>query len=135
MKKLLLIILLINSINIFSQVILPEGKTMISEEELKERGFIMAIYPGGIDAFRQKFTQTFNSSNINSKGVIKSEAQFVISEEGTVSDIIISGDNKSMNKAMERAIKTLSKAKWKPAELDGKPIKFRFRLPITMEFH
>lgn len=135
MKKILLLVLLINSILIFSQVIVPEGKTIISDEELKERGFQMAVYPGGINVFRQKFTQTFDSSNINSKGIIKSEAQFIISEEGTVSDIIITGDNKSMNKAMERAVKTLSKTKWKPAELDGKPVKFRFRLPITMEFH
>lgn len=51
MKKLLLFILLVNSITIFSQVILPEGKTMISEEELKERGFKMANYPRGINAF------------------------------------------------------------------------------------
>jgi hypothetical protein len=135
MKKLIFLILLINSTTIFSQAITPEGKTIISEEELKARGFQMAIYPGGINAFRQKFTQTFDSRNINSKGILKSEAQFVISEEGNVGDIIITGDDKSMNKAMERAVKTLSKTKWKPAELDGKPIKFRFRLPITMEFH
>lgn len=135
MKKLFFFALLINSILTFSQVIIPEGKTIISEEELKERGYKMAIYPGGIDAFRKNFSQTFDSSNINSKGKIKSEAQFIISEDGSVSDIIIVGDNKSMNKEMERAVKSISKTKWKPAELDGKPIKFRFKLPITMEFH
>lgn len=135
MKKLFVFILLIASMKIFSQVILPEGKTIISEEELKERGYKMGIYPGGIDAFRRNFSQTFDSSNINSKGKIKSEAQFTISEDGSVSDIVIVGDNKSMNKEMERAVKSISKTKWKPAELDGKPVKFRFRLPIAMEFH
>lgn len=135
MKKLLIFILLINSINIFSQGILPEGKTVITEEELKERGYKMANYPGGIQAFRRNFSQTFDSSRINSKGTIKSEAQFVISEDGTVSEIAINGENKSMNKEMERAIKVMSKTKWLPAELDGKPVKFRFRLPITMDFH
>ena len=133
MKKLLLFILLVNSITIFSQVILPEGKTMISEEELKERGFKMANYPGGINAFRRNFSQIFDGSKINSKGNVKSELQFVISEEGNVGDIITIGDNKSMNKEMERAARLLSKTKWIPAEIDGKPVKFRFRLPITID--
>ncbi len=39
-----------------------------------------------------------------------------------------------MNKEMERVVKAMAKTKWNPAELNGKPVKYRFKLPITMQF-
>lgn len=118
----------------FSQVIIPDGKEMPSQTELEKRGYKMATYPGGMEAFRNNFAQIFDHSRISSKGRITTEAQFIVSEEGIINDIVITGDSKSMNREMERAIKKMSKTKWQPAELDGKPVKYRFRLPITMSF-
>lgn len=123
-----------SSLKIFSQVASPLKEEYVNvEKEIEERGK-KPEYPGGINAFRKNFSQTFDGSKINDKGMVKSEAQFIISEEGIVTDIVTLGNSKSMNKEMERSIKAMSKTKWKPAELDGKPVKYRFKLPITMTF-
>jgi len=133
MKKLLVLILLVSSIKIFSQeAIPPKQENVNTDENIYEKVDNQPEYPGGINAFRSNFTKTFDASKINAIGIIKSEAQFVISKEGMITDIKISGDNKSMNKEMERAIKAMSKIRWKPAEIKGYPVKYKFKLPITM---
>lgn len=135
MKKLLVFIVLISSVKIFSQEINPSGQQNVTfEKDIEIKGGKMPQYPGGIDAYRRNFSQLFDGSKINAKGMIKSEAQFVITEEGKVTEIKIIGDNKSMNKEMERVIKAMAKTNWNPAEINGQPVKYRFRLPITMSF-
>lgn len=132
MKRIILFFMLLQSISAFSQAIRPEDGKIITEEEMKALDYKAGQYPGGIDAFRRNFAQIFDGSRIRGNGIFKSELQFVIDEEGVVTDIQTTGNNKSMNKEMERTAKSLAKTKWIPAEIDGKPVKFRFRLPITM---
>lgn len=133
MKKLLVFIVLLSSIKILSQeAIPPKQENLNTDENIYEKVDNQPEYPGGINTFRSNFTKTFDASKINATGMIKSEAQFVISKEGIITDIKISGDNKSMNKEMERAIKAMSKTRWKPAEIKGYPVKYKFKLPITM---
>lgn len=133
MKKLLVFIVLISSIKVFSQEeIASKQENVNTNENIYEVVDSQPEYPGGINAFRSNFSKTFDPSRINASGTIKSEAQFVISREGMITDIKILGDNKSMNKEMERAIKAVSKTKWKPAEIKGFPVKYKFKLPITM---
>ncbi|MFY7813704.1 MAG: hypothetical protein ACOVRK_00815 [Chryseobacterium taeanense] len=91
-----------------------------------------AEYPGGINAFRNNFSRMLNVAKIDGKGTVKSEIQLVIFEDGSVSDIKIIGDNKSMNRELERVMKTMSKTKWTPAIINNIPVKYRFKLPITM---
>ena len=135
MKKLFVIILLTGSIKTFSQEAISSKEEIVSSEnEIKEKGGTMPQYPGGMDAFRKNFAQAFDSSTINSKGMIKSEAYFLITEKGIVTDIVILGDNNAMNKETERVVKAMAKTKWKPAELNGHPVKYTFKLPITMQF-
>jgi len=69
-------------------------------------------YPGGMNAFRNNFARTFDPSKINGKGTIKSELRFVIDKDGMITEIVTIGDNKSMNKEMERSVKAMSKTKW-----------------------
>lgn len=133
MKKLFTIFLVIISTQIFSQQTVPanqENKGLYTTvyEDIADK----AEYPGGINAFRNLFSQTFKTEKINGKGQIKSEVRFVVDQQGKITDIISIGDNKSMNKEMERTIKAMSKTKWAPATIDGHPVKYRFKLPITI---
>lgn len=135
MKKLVVFVLLMSSINIFSQETFPLNIEKESQvDNVYEKVDKQPEYPGGINAFRNNFARTFDSSKINGKGIIKSELGFVIDKDGMITEIVALGDNKSMNKEMERSIKAMSKTKWMPAELEEKPVKFRFKLPITMSF-
>lgn len=135
MKKILVFIVFVISVKVFSQEIKSsEQQNVVFEKDIEIKGGKTAQYPGGIDAYRRNFSQLFDGSKVNAKGIIKSEAQFVVNEEGKVTEIRIIGDNQSMNKEMERVIKAMAKTSWKPAEINGLPVKYRFRLPITMNF-
>jgi hypothetical protein len=136
MKKISVLILMLGFHLVFSQQIPSADKT--SEIEKIDSSTVksgeLPIYPGGIDVFKRNFSQMFNASKINAKGTVKSEAQLIISEGGNVTDIKIVGNNKSKNKEMERVAKIMSKTQWIPAKINGKPVKFKFKLPITMVF-
>lgn len=133
MKKLLVFAVLMTSVNIFSQEAASanQEKTDINNtiyEDIPDK----AEFPGGINAFRNNFSQTFKAGKVNGRGQIKSEVRFVVDQQGMITDITTIGENKSMNKEMERTIKAMSKTKWIPAKIDGQPVKFRFKLPITI---
>ncbi|KQK27116.1 hypothetical protein AR438_02615 [Chryseobacterium aquaticum] len=133
MKKLLIFAVLMTSVNIFSQEAASANQEKIDinntiYEDIPDK----AEFPGGINAFRNNFSQTFKAGKVNGRGQIKSEVRFVVDQQGMITDITTIGENKSMNKEMERAIKAMSKTKWIPAKIDGQPVKFRFKLPITI---
>lgn len=132
MKKLLVFAVLIISVKTFSQETISSNQEIATvNNNIYDKADKVALYPGGTDAFRKNFYQTFDSGKINGRGKIRSEATFVIDQEGYITDIQIKGDNKSMNKEMERAIKAMSKTKWSPATLNGQNVKYRFRFPIA----
>ncbi|MBD3904966.1 energy transducer TonB [Chryseobacterium sp. Ch-15] len=138
MKKTLIVILFLSFGIFFSQnrtSAINKTFELEKKDSLYQDADELPVYPGGISAFRNNFAKTFDSSKINANGLGKSEARFVISEDGIITDIVIIGENKSMNKEMERSIKSMSKTKWKPALLNGQPVKYLFRLPITMNFY
>lgn len=133
MKKFILFILLTSSIKFFSQQnTLSNQINGIEQFDNSEKTKEFPIYPGGINIFKMNFAKMINWDKVKGKGTIKSEAHLIISEDGEVTDIKIIGDNNSFNKEMERVAKHMSKTKWIPAKIDGKPVKFKFKLPITM---
>lgn len=136
MKKLFVFLVLISSVKIFSQEQNTSSNEVFGTEQFGniEKSKEFPIYPGGINVFKMNFAKMIDWGKVNAKGAVKSEAQLIISEDGNVVDINIIGDNKSLNKEMERVAKRMSKTKWIPAKINGKPVKFRFKLPITMNF-
>lgn len=135
MKRLIIVISLVSFIRIFSQEKNNSSNEIIETEQLvsKEDSTEFPEYPGGINVFKLNFANMINWGKVNSKGTVKAEAQLIISEDGSVTGITIVGDNKSLNQEMERVAKRMSKTKWIPAKVNGKPVKFRFKLPITMK--
>ncbi len=130
MKKLLLFILLVSSIRIFSQEIASK-EVNIDVNNIYEKVDKMPEYPGGINAFQKKFSQAFDKSNISETGNMSTEAQFVVSKEGFITEIVALGNSTSLNQEVKRAIYTV-KEKWTPAQINGKTVNFRFRLPVKM---
>lgn len=135
MKKLFVFIVLISSVKTFSQESITPKEEITATENTFDKTGEVAQFPGGINAFRNNILQLFNNSKIHTTGLVKSEIHLIISEDGTVTDINIIGNNKSFNKELERVIKRLSKTKWEPAKIDGKPVKFRFKLPIALHIN
>ena len=92
---------------------------------------VAADFKGGINAFREKVSQNFDTESIDHAGVVSGVITFVVERDGSISDIKINGQNSDFNKEAERTVKSI-KSKWTPAQLNGKPVRSSFRMPISM---
>lgn len=95
-----------------------------------------AEFETGITGFRKLFAEIFDSSSISSAGTLKTMLQFVIDENGDMSNAFATGENEEFNL---EAVITLYRIKeknmkWTPAEFEGNPVKSIFRFPATMIF-
>ena len=88
---------------------------------------------GGLNGFRRKFQETFDSESMEGEGAVKTEITFVVEKDGSLSQVKASGSNSTFNKEAERAIKSI-KGKWNPGKVNGQPVRSRFRFPVTMQF-
>lgn len=91
-------------------------------------------YPGGINAFRKNFAQIFDPSVLNERSgtTLKTTAYFIIEKDGSVNNLIAVGD-KQYSKLVEKALKKI-KTTWKPAIINGEPVRYLFRFPLTVSF-
>ncbi len=95
---------------------------------------IEADFLGGINVFRSKVVNNFDTSIMEGSGeLVKTTVTFIVEKDGTISDIKAAGPNKDFNKEAEKTIKSV-KGKWTPAKLNGENVRSYFKFPIMMQF-
>ena len=95
---------------------------------------VSADFMGGINAFRSKVVNNFDTSIMEGTGdVVKTTVVFIVEKDGTISDVKASGPNATFNKEAEKTIRTV-KGKWIPAKLNGENVRSYFKFPISMQF-
>ncbi|TXF75003.1 energy transducer TonB [Chryseobacterium sp.] len=95
---------------------------------------VQANFSGGIEAFRNKVMQNFDTSDFEENGgVIKTTVTFIVEKDGTISGIKTNGANAEFSLEAERTIKAV-KGKWIPAKIKGQPVRSYFKFPISMRF-
>lgn len=93
-----------------------------------------ADYPGGFNLMRQQIMDLFYTNAILSeKKIMKTELLFVVEKDGSITSVQAEGDNFAFNRQAEIALYLLPE-KFSPAFIDGTPIRYRFRLPLSMNF-
>ena len=110
------------------------GYTQIQESDLMiydvtEEG---AQFPGGVDSLRNWIATNFElPQEVNKSEQGKIYLSFVIEKDGSISNIRITrGLSEKLN---NEAIKLVQKMpSWKPAINNGKPVRSRFMLPISV---
>lgn len=91
-----------------------------------------ADYPGGINALRQEVANLFYSEAVFSDtNPVKTNVAFVVEKNGKITNVRAEGDNFTFNRQAEIALYSLSR-KFSPAVINGDPVRFRFRLPLTL---
>lgn len=111
-----------------------EVKPQVSETQVYTEVEQLAEFPGGINAFRNKVGSSFDTGVMDGdEGTVKAEVTFIVERDGSITDVKASGSNKVFN---DEAVKTVKgiKTKWTPAKVNGQNVRYRFRLPITMNF-
>jgi len=91
-----------------------------------------ADYPGGINALRQEVANLFYSEAVYSEvNPVKTDVAFVVEKNGKISNVRAEGNNFTFNRQAEIALYSLSE-KFSPAVINGNPVRYRFRLPLTL---
>jgi len=110
------------------------AEVKVSETQVYTEVEQMAEFPGGINSFRSKVSSNFDTSVMDGdEGVVKGEVTFVVERDGTITDVKATGSNKTLNEEAIRTVKSI-KNKWTPAKINGKNVRYRYRLPLTMQF-
>ena len=111
-----------------------EVKPQVSATEIYSEVEQLAEFPGGINAFRSKVSNSFDTSVMDGdEGKVQTTITFVVERDGSITDVKADGPNKGFNAEAVRTIKSV-KNKWTPAKINGQAVRYRYRLPLTMQF-
>ena len=109
-------------------------KPQVSETQIYTEVEQLAEFPGGINTFRKKVETSFDGTVMDGdEGVLKTEITFVVEKDGTITDVKASGSNKAFNEEAIRTVKSI-KNKWSSAKINGQSVRYRYRLPLSMQF-
>jgi len=110
------------------------AEVKVSETQVYTEVEQLAEYPGGINAFRSKVSSNFDTSVMDGdEGTVKGEVTFVVERDGSITDVKATGSNKTFNQEAVRTVQSI-KTKWTPAKVNGQNVRYRYRLPLTMQF-
>ena len=91
-------------------------------------------YPGGLTALREEVAKGFYSGSLTTdQSRYRSQVSFIVEPDGYVSTVEASGENPSFNRQAIIAVYML-KNRFQPATIAGVPVRYRYQLPIVMEF-
>lgn len=105
-------------------------------EDVKNTVDIPAEYPGGANKLRSLVASNFDGSIMKGdEGILKSVIYFNVDENGKVDNFNANGENEKFNTEALRVVKLANQdAVWKPAQKDGQATKYRYQIPLTMNF-
>lgn len=95
---------------------------------------VQADFMGGINVFRNKVINQFDTSVMDGTGeVAKTTVVFIVEKDGTISEVKATGPDATFNREAIKTIKSV-KGKWVPAKLNGENVRSYFKFPISMQF-
>ncbi|WP_159472227.1 M56 family metallopeptidase [Chryseobacterium sp. 18068] len=104
--------------------------------EGKAANLVPAEYPGGNDELRKKMGYNFDSSSLDHQNnIIKGDIFIIVDENGKASGISAVGENEKFNTEAVRVAKLANEnVTWTPAKIDGKPVRYKYKIPLAMQF-
>lgn len=96
-------------------------------------GEYMPEYAGGMNAFRNEIMANFDTDRFNDDAILKCEVAFIVERDGSISSVNATGTDKNFNTQSELAV-YLTKNKFTIPRLNGVPVRYRMRVPLTLSF-
>lgn len=89
-------------------------------------------FPGGVDSFRAFVSKNFRVPEVDQDMTVRIIVQFVVEKDGSLTDVkAVRDPGYGLGKEAERVVKS-NKVKWSPGIQNGKPVRTRFMLPISL---
>ncbi|AYN01754.1 energy transducer TonB [Chryseobacterium sp. 3008163] len=112
----------------------PPTIEVVKDKNIIEIAAIPADFEGGIDSFRNKVINKFDTSAFEEQNSVATVVTFIVETNGTISDIKTNGKDASFNAEAIRSIKAV-KGKWIPGKnKKGEAVRSYFKFPISMKF-
>lgn len=93
-----------------------------------------AKYPGGIENLREQVANLFYSEAVlANEELLKTQVTFMVEKDGSISCVHAEGDSFTFNRQAEIAMYLLPE-KFSPALMNGTAVRYRFQLPLSMNF-
>lgn len=111
-------------------------KTTIDHAENPQKQMLneQATYPGGFETLRKQVADLFYTDSVlPDQKLLKTNVVFVVEKDGSISSVRAEGDNFTFNRQAEIALYLLPE-KFSPAVVNGTAVRYRFRLPLAMNF-
>lgn len=106
----------------------------VDENAIVSNVDVEASFAGGVNAFRTKVMQNFDTSSFQDEGgMISTTITFIVEKDGSISGIKADGKNSTFNREAIETIKKI-KGKWIPAKIKGQPVRSYFKFPVSMKF-
>ena len=107
---------------------------LLNQNPLKSELSSSANYPGGFNLMRQQIIDLFYTDAVLSNHkLVKTDLLFVVEKDGSISSVQAEGENFTFNRQAEIALYLLPE-KFSPAFINGTPVRYRFRLPVALDF-
>lgn len=117
-----------------SQLQLQSQPTALNENPKKSDLSRNANYPGGFNLMKQQIIDLFYTDAILAdQKMMKTDLLFVVEKDGSISSVKAEGDNLTFNRQAEIALYLLPE-KFSPALINGTAIRYKFRLPVAIDF-
>lgn len=92
----------------------------------------IATYPKGVNGLKEELAYLFYVDGVYTEvNPVKAEITFTVEKDGSITNVKANGDNHTFNRQAEIAVYLLSE-KFTPATINGTPVRYRFRLPLTL---
>ncbi len=95
---------------------------------------VPAEYPGGIDLLRKQIASMFYFDAVHlNASKMSTNIYFIVEKDGRISSVRTDGENSVFNRQAEIAVYLLPDF-FSPTTINGQNVRYRFRIPLTMNF-
>ena len=86
-------------------------------------------FPRGMKAFHKKYFENIQTLDLKHKEKIDIRLYFIVEKNGYVRNVTAAGTNKKHAKEAELGMRRIFE-RWKPAKLNGEPVRYLFYFPL-----
>ncbi|MGU3374476.1 hypothetical protein [Chryseobacterium sp. M5A1_1a] len=122
--------------NALEKISEDEKKALANDPPVKTKLTKEAEYEAGKTAFQKLLYEAVDLTFLNyASDSYKATLSFVVDSKGNSLNAQVKGNNDDVNAFIEAAFyRTREKGKWKPAEVNGKPVSSSISIPLTLTF-
>jgi hypothetical protein len=105
-------------------------QTKMNLKDVVTKADTLPEFPGGIKVFKRKYFESIETLDVKIKEKVDTRLYFIVEKNGYVRNVTAVGTNKKHVEAAELGLRRIF-ARWKPATVNGEPVRFLMYFPLT----